>query len=93
MMQIYQFLVQNQKFLTFFKKILGEICHSVFSFKNLDIHSATAYYLPGIWTADIQIFSIMPKSQICFVRPLHFSETIPLMLFTYAIAIVLSDLI
>ena len=92
-MQIDQCRAQNQKFLQFSLKIVGESCHSVFSFKGLDIKSAIVFCLPGIWTADIQIFSLMHIYQTCFERSLHFSETIHPMLFTYVMEAVLSDLI
>ena len=83
----------KSKVLTIFLKIVGESCHSVFSFKDLDIKSAIVFCLPGIWTADIQIFFIMHRSKICSERSLHFSEKNPPMLFTYAMAVVLSGLI
>ena len=51
------------------------------------------FCLPGIWTADMQLFSLLCKSQIYIERSLHFSEAIPPMLFTYAMAVVLFDLI
>ena len=48
--------------------------------RGLGIKSAVVFCLPGIWTADIQMFSFMHKSQICLERSLYFSETIPLLL-------------
>ena len=83
----------KSKVLTISLKTDVESYHSVFSFKDLDIKSTIVLCLQKIWTGDTQMFSLKQKTQFCFEKSLYFSETIPPMLLTYAIAVVLSDLI
>ena len=59
MMQIGQFLFQNQIVLLIFLKVSAESSHLVFSFKDLEIKSAFVFCFPGMWTADIQIFPLI----------------------------------